>query len=88
MSDQIVRNEQQLGAALRRARRKMGLSQSVLGERVHLRQATISRVEAGEPAVQLSTIMSVLAALDLELVVRPRSKTDADDIDALIRDLV
>lgn len=88
MSDQIVRNEQQLGAALRRARRKMGLPQSALGERVHLRQATISRVEAGEPAVQLSTIMSILAALDLELVVRPRSKTDAGDIDALIRDLV
>ncbi len=88
MTEQIVRNEQQLGAALRRVRRKRGQSQSALGERVHLRQATISRVEAGEPAVQLSTIMSVLAALDLELVVRPRSKTDVHDIDALIRDLV
>lgn len=83
MAGQIIRNEKQMGAELRRARRRAGLSQSTLGERVHLRQATVSRVESGEPAVQLSTVVALLAALDLELVLRPRSK-DLDDLEKLI----
>jgi len=83
MTEQIVRNERQLGAVLQRNRRRAGLSQSALGDRINMRQATISRIEAGEPAVQLSTLMTVLAALDLELVVRPRSQGSAADIEDL-----
>ncbi|MFO1058090.1 MAG: helix-turn-helix transcriptional regulator [Dongiaceae bacterium] len=83
MTDQIARNEKQLGAILRRARRQAGLRQESLGEHIHLRQATISRLESGEPAVQLRTLMAVLSALDLELVVRPRSKASADAIEHL-----
>lgn len=76
MAEHIARTEQQLGAVVRRQRRSAGLSQSELGELVHLRQATISRLEAGEPAIQLKTLMEILAALQLELVVRPRSTSD------------
>ena len=43
----------------------------------------MSRLEAGEPAVQLRTLMSALSALGLELVVRPRSKGSAADIEDL-----
>ncbi len=73
MSEQIARNEKQLGAILRRARKLKRISQSDLGERVHLRQGTISRLEMGAPAVQLRTLMEVLSALKLELIVRPRN---------------
>lgn len=83
MTDQIARNEKQLGAILRRARKQAGLTQGALGEHVHLRQGTVSRLEAGEPAVQLRTLMAALSALDLELVVRPRSKASAADIEDL-----
>lgn len=83
MTEQIARNEQKLGAILRRARKQAGLTQDALGERIHLRQGTVSRLEAGEPAVQLRTLMSALSALDLELVVRPRSKGSARDIENL-----
>lgn len=83
MSDQIARNEKQLGAILRRARKQAGLSQSALGDNIHLRQGTVSRMEAGEPAVQLRTVMGALAALGLELVVRPRTKGSAADIEDL-----
>ncbi|GBD46941.1 helix-turn-helix domain-containing protein [Methylopila sp. Yamaguchi] len=76
MAEHIARTEQQLGAIIRRQRRSAGLSQSALGELVHLRQATISRLEKGEPAIQLKTLMEILAALQLELVVRPRSTSD------------
>lgn len=78
MPEHIARTEKQLGAILRRLRKQAGLTQAAVGERTHLRQATISRLEAGEPALQLRTLMETLAALDLELVVRPRSRSSAD----------
>jgi HTH-type transcriptional regulator / antitoxin HipB len=81
MAEQIVRTEKQLGAILRRVRKQKGMSQSQLGSRIHLRQGTVSRLEAGEKAIQLRTLMEVLAALNLELVVRPRSKASAKDIE-------
>ncbi len=83
MSDQIARNEKQLGAILRRARKLEGISQSELGERVHMRQATVSRLEMGAPAVQLRTLTDILYALKLELVVRPRSKGNNETIEDL-----
>jgi HTH-type transcriptional regulator/antitoxin HipB len=83
MTDQIARTEKQLGAILRRARKQAGLSQSTLGEQIHLRQGTVSRLEAGEPAVQLRTLMEALSALNLEVVVRPRTRGSAAEIEDL-----
>ncbi len=80
MTDQIARNEKQLGAILRRARKLQGLSQSALGERIHLRQGTISRLEAGEPAMQLRTLLETVSALNLEIVIRPRSSKGIEDL--------
>lgn len=74
MDEQIARTEKHIGAALRRARKNIGLTQAELGELIHLRQGTISRLENGEPAVQLHSLMEVLAALKLELVIRPRTQ--------------
>ena len=83
MSEQIARTEKQLGAIMRRARKQASLTQGSLGERIHLRQGTISRLEAGEPAVQLHTVMEALFALGLEMVVRPRSRGSSADIEDL-----
>lgn len=83
MDGQIARTEKQIGAILRRARKQVHLSQGALGEQINMRQGTISRLEAGEPAVQLHTLMEVLSALNLELVVRPRSQGRATDIEDL-----
>lgn len=79
--EQIVRTPKQLGEALRRHRRKLGLNQTDLGARTKLRQATISTVETGEPGTQLGTLYDVLAALNLELVLRPRTAASADEIE-------
>ena len=79
--DQIVRTPGQMGAALRQQRRGQSLTQNDVASRTQLRQATISALENGEAGTQLNTLTQVLAALDLELVLRPRSKASAADIE-------
>lgn len=83
MSNQIARTPEQIGAAIRRRRKALHLTQKALGEKVKLRQATVSDLESGEPGAQLSTLLDVLATLDLELVIRPRTKASAADIEAV-----
>jgi len=79
--DQIARTPKQIGDAIRRQRRQLGLNQTRLGERTKLRQATISAVEAGEPGTQLRTLCDVMAALDLEFVIRSRTRAAPDEIE-------
>jgi len=81
--DMIARTSGQLGAALRRIRRAKQITQQALGDKMHARQATISKLEAGEPATQLSTLLDAMAALDLELVIRPRTSAPAHEIEDL-----
>jgi HTH-type transcriptional regulator / antitoxin HipB len=81
--DTIARTPKQLGAGIRRYRRWMDLTQSDLGDKMHARQATVSKLESGEPAMQLRVLMDALAALDLELVIRPRTTISAEDIEGL-----
>lgn len=81
--DQVVRTPKQIGDAIHRNRRRKNLTQRAMGERMNARQATVSKLEAGRPATQLRVFMDALAALDLELVIRPRSKTSIDEIEDL-----
>jgi HTH-type transcriptional regulator/antitoxin HipB len=81
--DQIIRTGRQLGAALRRRRKQVGLSQEALAEKVSLRQATISRLESGDTGTKLGTLLDVVAALSLEIVARPRSKSSPSDIESI-----
>jgi HTH-type transcriptional regulator/antitoxin HipB len=74
MADQIARTPKQVGEAVRRRRRSLRMTQKDLAEKTNLRQATISDVEAGEPGTQLRTLFDTLTALDMEVVVRPRTK--------------
>jgi HTH-type transcriptional regulator/antitoxin HipB len=81
--DIIARTTKQLGAAIRRTRRARKMTQNVLGQKMHARQATVSKLEAGEPATQLQTLMDALSALELELVVRPRTTVSTEEIEDL-----
>ncbi len=72
--EQIARTSKQLGAAIRRRRRNVRLSQSELGAKTSLRQATISALENGAPGTRLRTLVDVMAALGLEIAIRKRSK--------------
>ena len=81
--DQIARTPKQIGAIIQRQRRKLQQTQNSLGSRIKHRQATISRLEAGNPGTSLGTLLDVLAALNLEIVMRPRTKGSAEDFEGL-----
>jgi HTH-type transcriptional regulator / antitoxin HipB len=74
----VVRTPPHIGAAIRRQRKLKGLTQTQLGEKTKLRQATISQLENGEGGAQLKTLTDVLAALNLELVIQDRSTSSGD----------
>jgi len=74
----LARTPEQLGQALRRARKEAGLSQTQLAERCGLWQETISRIEGGSPGTRLDTMMEICAALELEIVIGPRSRGNSD----------
>jgi HTH-type transcriptional regulator/antitoxin HipB len=82
MSD-LARTPKQIGNLIRRTRRARGLSQAELGDTAGLRQETISLIETGNPALRLETLFAVLAALDLEMRIVPRSKSGGADIEAI-----
>ena len=82
MSDQIARTPKQIGDAVRRRRRALGMTQKDIAGKTSLRQATISGVESGESGT-LRTLFDVLTALDMEVVVRPRTKASTDKIEDL-----
>lgn len=79
--EHIARTVKQTAAVLRRERRKQSITQGQLGKKIGVRQATISRLESGEDAVSLQTLMDTLTALNLELVIRPRTKASVKNIE-------
>ena len=80
---QRARTTRQIGAIIRRARRNAGLTQTELGNRIGLRQATVSKLEAGEPATRLSTFLDALMALGLEVVIDKRGRASGKDLEDL-----
>ena len=78
----IARTPLQLGNLIRERRRKIRLSQEQLAAKMGVRQRTVSDIE-NSAAVRLETVLRALAALDLELVVRARTKSSAEDIEAI-----
>ena len=76
MNDFTIKTPKQLGAVLRGYRTSKKLSQQGVGMRAGLPQPIISKIESSSGRITLSRLLKVLAALDLELVVRPKSKAD------------
>jgi len=82
--NQLARAPKQIGTVIRRARKQRGWTQSHLAERSGLRQETISLIETGEKSAKLQSILSLLAALDLEFRICERTKGHEADIEALL----
>ena len=70
--DVIARTPAQLGAALKSARTRRGLSQTDAAASVGLKQKTVSSLETVGARSTVDTLYKMLSALGLELVIRER----------------
>ncbi len=74
----IIRNNNDLGEAIRRARKSQDLRQVDVAQKASVRQALVSNIENGATTSKLDTVIRVLAALDMDLSIVPRSKAGFD----------
>lgn len=74
--DQIVYSPKSLGHAIRRQRKAKKLNQEEAGTAFKIQQSTLSNIEQGVPGTRIETIFRVLAALDLEMIIRPKKKSN------------
>ena len=79
--DQIARSPKDVGNALRNARKAKKLTQAELASRSGIWQRTISTIETSASGATLDTIFDLLAALDLEIQIVPRSKMKPGDLE-------
>jgi HTH-type transcriptional regulator/antitoxin HipB len=70
--EQLVHSPKSLGSAIKRQRKAKQLSQTEAGSTFKIEQSTISSIEQGAPGTRLETLFRLLAALDLEMVIRPK----------------
>lgn len=73
--------ERQLGAAIRQARTKAGLTQSELAELAGVSRAFVSGMEsASRPGAELQRVLAILRALGLGIVL----ERDHDDFESAL----
>lgn len=71
-----LRNIQEVGTALERLRKQKGWSQTDLAKKTGVRQGTISDLEKKDKVPTLKTFFSILAALDFEVKISSRMRSD------------
>jgi HTH-type transcriptional regulator / antitoxin HipB len=71
----ILHSTQELAEYIRDRRKRQKLSQAEVGDRVGVKQATISSFENNPEGTKLETLFKLISALDLELQVIPKEKT-------------
>ncbi|MCA1779824.1 MAG: helix-turn-helix domain-containing protein [Xanthomonadaceae bacterium] len=76
-----IRDTKQLGAALQRERKRLGLTQTQLAEKAGLRQQTISAVEGGKPRSELQVIFDIMTALGLEISLGARGAQSLPELE-------
>ena len=75
----LARDPKNIGNAIRRERKARRWSQQDLAAKVGVRQETVSIIENGNPATRIDTLLSMLAALDLEFQIAPRSRASKQE---------
>ena len=74
--EELVVSPETLGRVIKRQRKTKGLTQHEAGEPFRLDQGTLSHIESGTHGTRLETLFRLLAALDLEMVIRSKSMLD------------
>ncbi|QRN04256.1 helix-turn-helix domain-containing protein [Legionella sp. MW5194] len=69
-------NTNELAILLRERRKKLQLTQKEMGERVGLKQKTISALENNPENASIRTLQRVLAALEMDMQLTPKNAAD------------
>ncbi|WP_367608120.1 helix-turn-helix domain-containing protein [Legionella sp. W05-934-2] len=77
--EQLIHSLNSLGAAIRRQRKAKKLTQTEVGAQINIEQSTLSSVEQGAEGTRLSTLFRILAALDLEMVIRSKDSRQQEN---------
>jgi HTH-type transcriptional regulator/antitoxin HipB len=77
MNSYPIKTPKQLGAVLRGFRKARAMTQVQAGARVGFRQRVISDLEQDPSNTTLRRVFKLLAALDLEIVLRDRQPAEA-----------
>jgi HTH-type transcriptional regulator/antitoxin HipB len=77
--EELVVSPETLGRALKRQRKAKGVTQQQAGEAFRLDQGTVSDIENGSRGTRLETLFRLLAALDLEMVIRSKKPFSPQD---------
>lgn len=73
---QVLVLPEQMGALLRGARKRSGLSQQAMAGRLGISQSRMSHIELNPGTMSLEQLLSILAILDLEMVIGSRGPAD------------
>jgi HTH-type transcriptional regulator/antitoxin HipB len=70
----IVRTPIELGDALRKRRRELGLGQEDISGVIGVNRRVVGELERGKGTVQLQIAMDVARVLGLDIVLKPRGR--------------
>lgn len=79
--NRILRSSKELGETIRSIRKNQRLGQAELAHKAAVRQALISDIEKGVVATRLDTLLKILAALNADLAIIPRFKSEFNPAD-------
>lgn len=71
----FVRSPKELALLVTNQRKKLKLSQAVVGKLVGLKQQTISEFEIKPESTQIDTLFRILSALNLDIELSAKDKT-------------
>jgi HTH-type transcriptional regulator/antitoxin HipB len=72
----MIRTERELGAALRQARLRAGLTQAELAARAEVSRAFVVGIEAGNrPGAELQRVLALVRALEHTMTLTPTLET-------------
>ena len=72
--DYLISTPEQLASAVKGRRKTLRMTQAAAAARVGLLPKTVSALESKPEKSSLESLFKLLAALDLELVLRPKDK--------------
>jgi HTH-type transcriptional regulator / antitoxin HipB len=86
--DMLIRTPADLGAVIRDRRKQLKLDQAAFAGRISVSRQWVVQIEHGHPRAELGLVLRALDALNIQLDAsireRPRPRSGAVDIDAIV----